>query len=314
MQLRIPARLRRQLLSVLTLMVATGAMHAQWLRHGSDAAVLKKYAKWGIGISLNGYFFFPESRTAGAELIPRRHTAWGGKAGFYVKPEIFPRWTLKTGIEGGRQLLYVYTVHLSREITGDKEAYFYVHSYAPWSLHIPLSLEYRFLRFSGYIPFLRAGMEAAYTPSLVTENLYHDRLVLRTQVSGGWKAVPFGGVGWYYAFPGLLWETAIVYRGGASDLWQAVWRVFPAEGDVKGGKAGGNGSYVALSFTWYLKKPSAGDDAECPGQVHGKKVLRRKKIEEKARRRAEKVLEKARKKEQRRHKKRKKRLRCRKCR
>jgi hypothetical protein len=279
---------------------------AQRFDYSQDYNFFRKYHFWGISISANNYPFNRHDEPVTGALVNRWHLMWGISAGI----NFHWRWNNYLGMKFKPRVewipIYSYRLYIPPEQTGDGKAYYdnTGNKYAPLSFHLPVGFEARTFLVDRYTFYLQGGLDLGYRTALTTSFSYNRYLDISLQIGQGFFWAPYISVGWYYEFPWVLWETSFVYRFGLQPAYTGNYfihhlnTISPFSGRIEQ-----PGGYIGLEFTWYLKKSFIGDDAACPGQVHSRKVLKRRRMEERAREKARKNEEKMRKKEIKRNRK-----------
>jgi len=302
--IRFPVSFKRRM--ILWSIMAAGwvfPVSAQWIGPGNDDDFTKKFKPWGISLSANWY---PE-KTAPlfqtGSITERTYLAWGYSAGLAY----LWNWNNKTGIKlelkAEKMPLFTYRFSLPASETIDgKEFSGVAKAYAPFTFHLPVTVEYRSFIIPQYVFYLRAGVDISYRGSLTRTYAANEYFSVSYIQPRGWNFGPVISAGWYYPFERVLWETSFIYRPAYKNYYSGTYIWEPASSAAETGTITRNGAYVGLEFTWYFRRAFIGDDAQCARKVHSKEVLKRKKKQLKAKRRAEKILEKAQKKEKKRAK------------
>ena len=303
----------------LLLLIAFANVQAQvkLYKPGNDFDFERPYHKWGITLGGNIYpFYDARPEPSPAMLIPRWYLMWGFHAGLAYRIGFSNHFGLKLNLLAERMPVYSYRLFIPADETPDNQNFYadIGNKYAPFSFHLPVGLEYRNFLIRHYILFARAGVDIGYSLGF-NESKRHNTHFLAAYINKpGWQYGMHFSLGWYYQFPWALWETGFVYRKNFNRAYSGIYlvdnyRTVPSNA----GWLGQSGDYIGLQFTWYFKKRFVGDDARCPGQVHSKAVLKRKRAQqrakEKARRRNERMKRKLmRNKRRKQHKKKKKRF------
>ena len=267
-------------------------------------------------------YIFPREAPLPATVNQRFPALTGFEAGLVFYWKWTRHWGLK--IEALAERIPIDATELrvaAEETPHDTALYFRAPKHmAPWAFRLPLGVEYRLHTASRYTGLVRLGMDLGYVPQQTFEMFYAPYHRPESFSAGEdepgpyirvfepyfqWNyrdnhryfhADPYIALGWYYRFKWLLWETDLIYRHSLRTYYNGMYFAQHLNKGVFWGAFAQKGSYIGLRISWYLHKPNnprAG--AECPGQVHSKEVLKRREMEEKARRRAEELLKKQRK-------------------
>lgn len=271
----------------------------RFLDDSKDFDFTADYTHWGVTLGGNIYPFESHTDLATGRLSNRYYLMWGFDAGLAYHIRLSNYFGIKLRLTAERAPVYSYLFYVPGAERADGRDYYarVPGKYAPWSFHLPVGLEVRTFAVPRYIFLFRAGVDIGYIPALNYARRYGDHLTLVFAGVPTWQFDPYVAAGWYYRFPWFLWETALVYRTGwGKPYHQGGYAVSGLQQTNDfGGLITQNGSYVGLQFTWYFYRKNRKEGAECAGQVHSRKVLRRQKAERKARQRAEREKRKARK-------------------
>ncbi len=283
----------------------TGFFYAQLFDYSKDFNITRNYRPWGISLSGNLYPFYSQNDLNSGDLINRTHLMWGFSFGLVYNWTWTNHFGMKFRLKAEKMSVYKYKLFIPASETSDgKNFYDNIGSYAPFSIHLPVTLEYRNFLIENYTLHFQAGMDIAYHWGFNQLKDHNNYLTSTFANPPRFVYDLYFVAGWYYEFPWALWETGVVYRHTLKDYYNGVYTV----GNLKNspdeiGRISQSGKYIGLEFTVYFKKPYV-DNARCAGQVHSKKVLKRRRLEEKAREKARKAEEKAKKKEIKRNKRR----------
>jgi len=290
-------------LTLVLFLMASGTS-AQWISGTHEEEFGVKYYPFGISLSADWYPFYSHSPLQTGDLSFRSHMMWGFSAGLAYHWIWNNRWSMKFRLKMERMPLYQYTLFIPAQETQDgKDYYKRVSAYAPFSFHLPVTVEFRSYAVPRYIFFVQGGIDLGFQNGFIKTGLHPPYLTTTFSGTRIWQWYPRLVIGWYYPFSWVLWETGFVFRYAPQTYYQGEYLIRNLS-STSGftGYLTQSGQYIGLEFTWYFKRPYITDDVACAGQVHSKKVLKRKRAEEKARRQAQKMEEKARKKEMKRNK------------
>ncbi len=275
------------------------SMNAQLFDTSKDFNLFRKYKPWGIQFSANLYPFYTHTTPSVAELTPLRYMMWGGSAGLVYHLRFTNHFGLKFNLKAEMQPVYSYKFHLNDAQTSDGNDFNdnTGNQYGSFQFRLPVGMEFRSYYMRRYIFFMQAGMDFGYMlgyNKIKSHNTYFQTAFIGKNF---FTYDPYVKFGWYYEFPRLLWQTAIVYRHTLKNYYKGGYTVNHMKtAPSETGFISQSGKYIGLEFVLYFKRPDTGE-ADCPGKVHSKKVLKRQRAIQKARRRAEKAEDKIRRKE-----------------
>ena len=285
---------------VWVLLAWNAAAYGQFLDKSKDWNFSENYRHWGLTVAGNLYPFTSTDAMKTGSMDLRWYYMWGFDLGLAYHIRLNNHWGIKLKLTAERMPVYSYRFYLPGNETRDGKSYFttVANRYAPWSFRLPVGVEYRFFTVPRYIFFLQGGVDIGYVREFFEAKVHNPYLATAFADSGRrLRFDPYVAVGWYYLFPWFMWETDIVYRHHpGAPYFNGAYSVTGLQQTADfGGRIAQPGHYIGLRFVWYLHRRNRHAGAECPGQVHSKKVLKRRRAEEKARKRAEKILKKERK-------------------
>lgn len=296
----------RRHLFILLLILSNTTLTAQRLFDNSeDANIFRQYKPWGINLSFNNYPFFRHTPPATGTLTPRWYLMWGFSAGLTYHVRLTNHFGLKFNLKAEKSPVYSYRLYLPGSETTDGEDFYdnIGNRYAPFMVRLPAGVEFRTFFAHPYVFLFQAGIDAGYHFGFSETSLHNAYFSTAFAVNSAFVFDPYIKLGWYYEFPRALWQTALVYRHALNDYYSGVYAMDNFKNaPPTGGTITQSGSYIGLEFVVYFKRPYY-DNARCAGQVHSKKVLKKRRAEEKAREKARKAEEKMKKKEIKRNKK-----------
>jgi hypothetical protein len=296
---------RRIILLLLISTVLLNTVPAQKLfDYSGDFNLFRKYYPLGINASANIYPFYENTPLSTGKLTPKYYLMWGFSAGITYHLRITNHFGLKFALKAERQPVYSYRLFIPSDQTQDGDEFYYNtgNRYAPFMIRFPAGIEYRTFSVERYTFFLQPGIDLGYHFGYNELRQHNQYFSTAFANDASFVFDPYIKAGWYYEFPWGLWQTGFIYRHTLSGYFSGVYNLHnlnsaPAETGI----ISQPGKYIGLEFVFYFKRPYY-DNARCAGQVHSKKVLKRRRAEQKARERARKAEEKAKKKEIKRNK------------
>jgi len=278
----------------------TFSAQSQFLDKSKDWNFSENYRHWGFTMAGNLYPFTSTSEPKTGSLDLRWYYMWGFDLGLAYHIRLSNHWGIKLKLTAERMPVYSYRFYLPGDETTDGKSYFTTipNRYAPWAFRLPVGMEYRFFTVPRYIFFLQGGVDVGYVREFFEAKAHNAYLGTAFADTGRrFRLDPYVAFGWYYLFPWAMWETGIVYRyHPGAPYFNGAYAVGNLQKTSSfGGHISQPGHYIGLRFIWYPHRRNRHAGTECPGQVHSKQVLQRRRMEEKAQKRAEKILKKERK-------------------
>ena len=290
--------------SLFALLLVAFSSEAQYFKTQKSYDIFANYTRFGFQV--DGLAYMPAS-IAEAPQGTSFKSQWslGYKAGVVYNFRIVPNFGFRIGALIGQTPAINTYFKLDASRTGESQDYIHTKGaiYSALSFSFPLLAEYRNYTFEPFVTSLAAGIQVQRTGPAVLTETYGDFYQTTVANSGSWDFDFILKAGVYLQFSRFMLQPGIVYKYRLQDQYTGTYTFKNLQNPNLSNDTGSyifKGNYIGLSLNVYLFRLQRKASSNCPGTVHSKAVMKRKRDQEREQRKLEKKKRKAFKKKKKR--------------